>query len=94
MPQDLKHVAIAIVSVSYQHLSAPARNLLLGLLFVLTSKSVSLGLDSLLSPLASGLGLSTLGVHLLSENLLTVCLSLGLVNLKIVSTDPSWSISV
>lgn len=41
----------------------------------------TLVLDALLSPLAGGLGLRTLGVHLLLELGLAGGLSLGLVNL-------------
>ena len=48
---------------------------------VLASKLVALGLDTLLSPLARGLGLGTLGVHLLLELDLTGLLGLGLVDL-------------
>jgi hypothetical protein len=42
---------------------------------------LSLGLYTLLSPLASSLGLRTLGVHLLLEQTLTLLLGFGLVNL-------------
>jgi len=53
--------------------------LFLGLLF--TSQRVSLGLDSLLSPLTGGLGLRTLGVHFFLEDSLTLLLSFGLVDM-------------
>ena len=46
-----------------------------------------LGLLALQSPLAGSLGLSTLGVHLVLENLLTRLLSLGLVDLSRMSVD-------
>lgn len=63
------------------------RNLLLLGRLVLASKSVSLGVDTLLSPLAGSLGLRTLGVHLLLEGTLALCLGLGLVDLQtLVST--------
>jgi hypothetical protein len=42
---------------------------------------VALGHQALLSPLASSLGLCTLGVHLLLENPLALLLGLGFVNL-------------
>ena len=48
---------------------------------VLADQGLSLGLDTLLSPLAGSLGLRTLGVHLGLESLLTLLLGLGLVNL-------------
>ena len=51
------------------------------LLLVVGSESESLLLDTLLSALAGGLGLGTLGVHLLLEDPLTCLLSLGLVDL-------------
>jgi len=65
---------------------APCRkpsSLLLGLLLLLnlTSQSVPLCLDSLLSPLTSSLGLRTLGVHLILQDPLTLLLSLGLVDM-------------
>jgi len=47
---------------------------------------LSLGLDTLLSPLTSGLGLRTLGIHLLLEDPLTLLLGLGLVNMFDQST--------
>ena len=52
------------------------------LLLVVRSKSQPLLGDTLLSPLAGGLGLRTLGVHLLLDNPLTSSLSLGLVDLR------------
>jgi len=58
--------------------------LLFGLL--LTSKSVSLGLDSLLSSLTGSLGLRTLGVHFFLEDSLTLFLGLGFVNMFDQST--------
>lgn len=48
---------------------------------ILASESVSLGLDALLSPLTSRLGLCTFGIHLFLEDPLTLLLGLGLVNL-------------
>jgi hypothetical protein len=50
-------------------------------LFLLTLEDQSLLCDTLLSPLTGSLGLSTLGVHLFLENLLTLLLGLGLVDL-------------
>ena len=44
-------------------------------------KLLPLRLLALQSPLTGGLGLSTLGVHLVLENLLTRLLGLGLVDL-------------
>ena len=59
-----------------------AMRLCLGLLFLLLAlQRLSLGLHTLLSPLAGSLGLSTLGVHLVLEDLLTRLLGLGLVDL-------------
>jgi hypothetical protein len=57
------------------------RHLLLRLLLVGSSKSVPLGLNSLLSPLSGSLGLCTLGVHLFLEDSLTLLFGLGLVDL-------------
>lgn len=57
-----------------------SRNLLGGLL-VVAGHRLPLLLDALLSPLAGGLGLRTLGVHLLLEGLLALGLGLGLVDL-------------
>jgi hypothetical protein len=51
------------------------------ILLFLTRQRLSLLRDTLLSPLTGGLGLSTLGVHLILENLLTLLLGLGLVDL-------------
>jgi hypothetical protein len=51
------------------------------LLLLLALDGSALVLDTLLSPLAGGLGLGTLGVHLLLELGLAGGLSLGLVNL-------------
>lgn len=56
------------------------RNLLGRLL--LAGESRTLVLHTLLSPLAGGLGLRTLGVHLLLELALAGSLGLGLVNLQ------------
>lgn len=56
-------------------------DLLGSLLLLLASDSSTLVLDALLSPLAGGLGLRALGVHLLLELGLASGLSLGLVNL-------------
>jgi hypothetical protein len=61
-------------------------HLCLGLLFLLVAlQYLSLGLHTLLSPLTGSLGLSTLGVHLVLENLLTRLLGLGLVDLHVMS---------
>lgn len=51
------------------------------LLLLLASDGSTLVLDALLSPLAGGLGLRALGVHLLLELGLASGLSLGLVDL-------------
>ena len=51
------------------------------LLLLLALEGSTLVLDTLLSPLAGGLGLGALGVHLLLELALAGGLSLGLVNL-------------
>lgn len=60
--------------------------LCLGLgLLVLSSQCLPLSSNSLLSPLAGGLGLCTLGVHLVLEDLLALFLSLGSVDLWCVS---------
>lgn len=56
-------------------------DLRLGLLLLLASKSVPLRREALLSPLACSLGLGTLGIHLLLDNVLASLLGLGLVNL-------------
>ena len=55
---------------------------LLGSLLLLALDGSTLVLDALLSPLAGGLGLRTLGVHLRLEFLLTRLLGLGLVDLQ------------
>ena len=55
---------------------------LLGSLLLLALDGSTLVPDALLSPLAGGLGLRTLGVHLLLELGLAGGLSLGLVNLQ------------
>ena len=52
------------------------------LLLLLALDGSTLVLDALLSPLAGGLGLRALGVHLLLELGLAGGLSLGLVNLQ------------
>ena len=57
-------------------------DLLGSLLLLLALDGSTLVLDALLSPLAGGLGLRTLGVHLLLELRLAGGLSLGLVNLQ------------
>jgi hypothetical protein len=63
-------------------------NLLLGLLFLnITSQSIALLLNTLLSSLTGSLGLRTLGVHLLLENSLTLLLGLSLVDLQTVSVE-------
>lgn len=48
---------------------------------VVAGKRVPLRVHALLSPLAGGLRLRTLGVHLLLQLLLTLLLGLGLVDL-------------
>lgn len=55
------------------------------LLLVLAGQGIPLGLDTLLSPLAGGLGLRTLGVHVGLDLLLTSLLGLRLVNLELPS---------
>jgi hypothetical protein len=64
--------------------SPPLRRIndLLLRLLVVTSQSITLSLDSLLSPLSGCLRLRTLGIHLLLEYPLTLLLSLGLVDLE------------
>ena len=57
-------------------------DLLGSLLLLLALDGSTLVLHALLSPLAGGLGLGTLGVHLLLELGLAGGLSLGLVNLQ------------
>jgi hypothetical protein len=59
----------------------------LGLLFLLALQRLPLSGDSLLSPLAGSLGLCTLGVHLVLEDLLALLLGLGTVDLEYVSMD-------
>ena len=54
---------------------------LLGSLLLLALDGSTLVLDALLSPLAGGLGLGALGVHLLLELALAGSLGLSLVNL-------------
>ena len=54
-------------------------------LLLLAGKSVPLGGNTLLSPLAGSLGLCALGVHLCLELLLTGLLGLGLVDLRRLS---------
>lgn len=57
-------------------------HLLLGLLLlVAANQSVALLLNTLLSSLAGGLGLRTLGVHFVLKDSLALLLGLGLVNL-------------
>jgi len=59
---------------------------LLGLsLLLLTEHGIALGDNSLLLTLAGSLGLSTSAVHLLLDESLTGGLSLGLVDLRILS---------
>ena len=74
-----------IVKPQVPRLLLPSKDLtlrrLLFRLLTLTSQSISLGLDSLLSSLSGSLGLCTLDVHLLLEDSLTLLLGLGLVNL-------------
>lgn len=62
-------------------------DLLGSLLLLLALDGSTLVLDTLLSPLAGGLGLGALGVHLLLELGLAGGLSLGLVNLNGVLED-------
>ena len=64
-------------TTTHLHLSFRRRRL------VVARKLVPLGLDALLSPLAGGLGLGALGVHLLLDLLLALLLGLGLVDLQI-----------
>ena len=52
-------------------------------LLTLASQSVALGLHALVSSLAEGLVLGTLGIHLLLEGALTLPLSLGPLDLHI-----------
>ena len=68
-----------LVRNSLSHNQVHPTNLLLG--FLLTSQSISLGEDTLLSSLTGSLGLGTLSVHLLLEDTLTLLLGLGLVDL-------------
>ena len=48
---------------------------------ILAGESVSLGLDTFLSPLAGGLGLGTLGVHFILQETLTLSFCFGFVDL-------------
>lgn len=66
-------------SPTLSHNQVHPADLLLG--FLLTSQSISLGEDTLLSSLTGSLGLGTLSVHLLLEDTLTLLLGLGLVDL-------------
>ena len=79
MPESRKHThaALPLLVDHIYHLHFAFLHLLL----VLALQLLSLGLNTFLSPLASSLGLRTLGVHLLLEQTLTLLLSLGLVNL-------------
>ena len=70
---------LCLFRISSSHVVTLSRLCLL--LLVLGSESGSLLLDTLLSALAGGLGLGTLGVHLLLELGLTSLLGLGLVDL-------------
>ena len=72
---------------NFVSVSVPERYLgLLGLCcLLLASKSVGLRSLSLDTSLTGCLDLGTFGVHLVSQGLLTLLLSLGLVNLEIVS---------
>lgn len=59
----------------------------LGSLFLFSQQCVALGLNALLSSLASGLGLSTLSVHLFLQDSLASLLCLGLVDLRNCQVD-------
>lgn len=61
------------------------------LLLVVGSESESLLLDTLLSALAGGLGLGTLGVHLLLELGLAGLLGLSLVDLRCVLEECEYA---
>jgi hypothetical protein len=63
------------------HIHRPHFAFLQHLFLVALQNLLSLGLNTLLSPLAGSLGLCTLGVHLFLEQTLTLLLGLGLVNL-------------
>jgi hypothetical protein len=63
------------------HIDRPHFAFLQHLFLVALQNLLSLGLNTLLSPLAGSLGLCALGVHLLLEQTLTLLLGLGLVNL-------------
>jgi hypothetical protein len=64
------------------------------LLLLLALDGSALVLDTLLSPLAGGLGLGTLGIHLLLELGLAGGLSLGLVNLFELLEDVQYGCMV
>lgn len=53
-------------------------------LLILTSQSVSLGLDTFLSSFTGGLGLGTFGVHLVFEDTFTLFLGFGFVDLVVL----------
>ena len=76
--------------------SSTSLRLLLVLLDLLhlTSQGISLGLDSLLSSLAGGLGLVTHGVHLVLQGLVTLLLGLRSVYLYARRLDCSWKVVV
>jgi hypothetical protein len=61
--------------------SSPFQYLLLRYWLILAGQHIPLRLDTLLSPLASRLGLGTFGVHLLLERSLTRGFGLGFVDL-------------
>ena len=67
--------------------STSATHLCLGLGLLFASQRLSLRLDPLLSPLAGSLGLCTLGVHFVLDDLLTLSLSFGLVDLHRISIN-------
>jgi hypothetical protein len=81
MPEEADPRRFTIVNVSYSFTFIPGPSALL----LLTFDLLSLGLNTLLSSLASSLGLRSLGVHFFLESTLTLLLSLGLVDLKNIS---------
>ena len=76
--------AVAKFHQTIPHIAGLSSYLLLGLLLVVSSKSVPLLLDTFLSSLAGSLCLRTLGVHLVLECSLTRLLGLGLVDLSTI----------
>jgi len=85
-----RHSQLAMGSTQSQPLSRPRFSclkfsqilLVLGVFFLaFTGQSVSLGLDTFLSPLTGSLGLGTFGIHFFLEDSLTLLLGLRLVNM-------------